>query len=95
MSFQSAGPTTVKARFWDREVRDKRYKKIASITRRSAERSEREELYSVSGRTVRNSPIDDGERESERPNSINQVPMSLIVSANCQSRMVYSEPLLD
>src|SRR6218665_1112399 len=34
-SFHSAGPTTAKARFWDREVRDQgpRYKEITTISR--------------------------------------------------------------
>src|SRR6218665_1172241 len=32
-SFHSAGPTTAKARFWDREVRDQWYKKITTISR--------------------------------------------------------------
>src|SRR6218665_1049856 len=39
MSFQSAGPTTAKVRFWDREVRDHGIKR----SQRSAERSGREE----------------------------------------------------
>ena len=38
-SFQSAGPTTEKARFWDREVRDHGLRR----SQRSAERSRREE----------------------------------------------------
>ena len=40
VSFQSAGPTTANARFWDREVRDQGTRKG---TRRLAERSGREE----------------------------------------------------
>src|SRR6218665_2649898 len=38
-SFHSAGPTTAKARFWDREVRDQGIRR----SHRSAERSGREE----------------------------------------------------
>ena len=38
-SFQSAGPTTAKARFWDSEVRDQGIRR----SQRSAERSGREE----------------------------------------------------
>src|SRR6218665_1585441 len=38
-SFHSAGPTTAKARFWDREVRDQGMRR----SQRSAERSGREE----------------------------------------------------
>src|SRR6218665_1909695 len=38
-SFHSAGPTTAKARFWDREVRDQGIRR----SQRSAERSGREE----------------------------------------------------
>ena len=38
-SFQSAGPTTAKARFWDREVRDQGIRR----SQRSTERSGREE----------------------------------------------------
>ena len=39
VSFQSAGPTTAKARFWDRELRDQGTRR----SQRSAERSEWEE----------------------------------------------------
>src|SRR6218665_3856503 len=43
LSFQSAGPTTAKARFWDREVRDHGIRRL----QRSAERSGREEWAEV------------------------------------------------